>query len=85
MNFINKILANTKQLLGLDFAEQAKKVKSTKVLGLSNDFFMRSYRSRLFVLFECGAFFDVLLNKPFFKPMVHLNNFKIALKFYVNC
>lgn len=48
MNFINKILANTKQLLGLDFAEQAKKVNSTKVLGLSNDFYS-SIEQNLFI------------------------------------
>lgn len=50
MNFINKILANTKQLLGLDFAEQAKKVKSTKVLGLSKDFYS-SMEQNLFLFY----------------------------------
>lgn len=53
MNFINKILANTKQLLGLDFAEQAKKVKSTKVLGLSNDFYSSIEQNLfLFIFYE---------------------------------
>lgn len=53
MNFINKILADTKQLLGHDFAEQAKKVKSTKVLGLSKDFYSSIEQNLfLFIFYE---------------------------------